>query len=323
MDQAARARQLNPDDDDLRALVRTEFGSRWPDSARALDAIDRYALLPAGELLRSTLVLRAALAVGGDLDRVLPAAIGVECVHVGGHVHRDLIDHDDMSHGRVAVHRRFGPERAIVAANALYFAGFALIAECRERGATAEQVAEVTRIQAEAGVDQNRGTELELAIGGDPDHARTDYLRMVRLTGAVPLAAACRIGAVLGGADAEQTRALTGFGENLGMALRIRDDLAPLHTGARAGRPNLPVVLARDHGTDAERERLRTLWSGEGADIASRRDAAGLVAGSGALTAAVRMADQFTGRARRKLRRLPVGSSRDRLLDLTRTRPRL
>jgi geranylgeranyl diphosphate synthase type I len=264
LDHAERAYQLNPDDDDLRALLRSELCGRWPDSARGLDAIDRYALLPTGELLRSTLVLRAALAVGGDLDRVLPAAIGVECVHVGERVHHDLIDHDDISHGKVAVHRRFGPERAIVAANALYFSGFALIAECRARGATAEQVTEVIRIQADAGVERSRGAELELAIGGDPDHAPTDYLRMVRLTSAVPLAAACRIGAVLGGADAEQTRALAGFGENLGMALAIRADRA-----------------------------------------------------------LVRLADQFTGRARRKLRRLPVGSSRDRLQDLTRSRPPL
>lgn len=320
LDHVARARQLNPDDDDLRALLRTEFCRRWPDSSRALDAIDRYALLPAGELLRSVLVLRAALAVGGDLERALPAAIGVECVHVGGHVHRDLIDHDDVSLGRVSVHRRFGPERAIVAANALYFSGFALIAECRARGASAEQVAEVTRIQAEAGVEHSRGAELELAIGGDPDHARSEYLRMVRLTSAVPVSAACRIGAVLGGADVEQTRALAGFGENLGMAMRIRDDLAPLRTGGRAGRANLPVALVRDHGTDAECERLRTLWSGEGADAASRQDAAGLLTDSGALTAAQRMADQYTGRARRKLRRLPVGASRDRLLELTRSR---
>jgi geranylgeranyl pyrophosphate synthase len=247
------------DDDDLRALLRTEFASRWPDSTRAPDAIDRYALLPVGTMLRALLVLRAALAVGGDLHRVLPAAVGVECVHVGSLVHQDLIGHGDVRRGRVSVHRRFGPERAIVAANALYFRGFGLIDECRARGATAEQVAEATRIQAEAGVQASRGAELELAIGGDPDPVPADYLKMTRLKTAV-LAGACKIGAVLGGASPEQVRALAGFGENLGMARQLIADAHP------------------------PRER---------------------------------MARQYVGRARRKLRRLPVGASRDRLAQLT------
>ncbi len=262
MDEAAlRVPPLSPADEDLRELLRAEFAARWPDSSRALDAVDRYALIPVGTLLRSLLVLRAALAVGGDLNRVLPAAIGVECVHVGSLVHEGLMGRDDIRHGRVAVHRRFGPERAIVAANSLYFRGFGLIEECRDRGATADQVAEATRIQADAGVQASRGAELALA--GDSAHAPAEYLRIAKLKTAV-LAAACRIGAVLGGATPDQARALAGFGENLGMATHLSTEPKP-----------------------------------------SR------------LPSAERLVQQYGGRARRKLRRLPVGASRDRLAQLT------
>ncbi|WNV89949.1 polyprenyl synthetase family protein [Umezawaea sp. Da 62-37] len=261
---ASRNPPLSPQDDDLREMLRIEFAARWPDSRRgALDAVDRYALLPVGTLLRSLLVLRAALAVGGDLHRVLPAAVGVECLHVGSQVHQDLLRHDDVRHGRVAVHRRFGAERALVAANSLYFRGFGLIGECLDRGATAEQVADATRIQADAGVQATRGLELALELDGNPDPESVEYLRTAKLRTAV-LAAACRIGAVLGGATPDQARALAGFGENLGMATHLRTDSKP----ARA-------------------------------------------------VSAERMAQQYTGRARRKLRRLPVGASRDRLAQLT------
>ncbi|HWO65371.1 MAG TPA: polyprenyl synthetase family protein [Umezawaea sp.] len=264
MDEAARhVPPLSPNDDDLRELLRDEFAARWPDSPKALDAVDRYALIPVGSLLRSLLVLRAALAVGGDLHRVLPAAIGVECLHVGSLVHAGLMGHDDVRHGRVAVHRRFGPERAIVAANSLHFRGFGLIEECRDRGATADQVAEATRIQAEAGVQASLGADLALALAGDSAHAPAEYLRIAKLKTAV-LPAACRIGAVLGGANPEQVRALAGFGENLGMATHLRSDAKP-----------------------------------------SR------------LPSAERLVQQYGGRARRKLRRLPVGASRDRLAQLT------
>jgi geranylgeranyl pyrophosphate synthase len=258
-----RVPPLSPNDDDLRELLRDEFTARWPDSPRALDAVDRYALIPVGSLLRSLLVLRAALAVGGDLHRVLPAAIGVECLHVGSLVHAGLMGHDDVRHGRVAVHRRFGPERAIVAANSLHFRGFGLIEECRDRGATADQVAEATRIQADAGVQASRGVELALALTGDSTHPPAEYLRIAKLKTAV-LSAACRIGAVLGGANPDQVRALAGFGENLGMATHL--------------------------STDAKPSRLPS---------------------------AERLVQQYGGRARRKLRRLPVGASRDRLAQLT------
>lgn len=260
---ARRVPPLSPTDDDLRELLRDEFATRWPDSPRALDAVDRYALIPVGTLLRALLVLRAALAVGGDLHRVLPAAVGVECLHVGGLVHEGLMGHDDVRQGRVAVHRRFGAERAIVAANSLYFRGFGLIDECRDRGATADQVAEATRVQADAGVQASRGAELALVLADDPSPDPAEYLRVARLRTAV-LPAACRIGAVLGGATPEQTRALTGFGENLGMASHLSADARP-----------------------------------------SR------------LPSAERLVQQFGGRARRKLRRLPVGASRDRLAQLT------
>jgi geranylgeranyl diphosphate synthase type I len=171
--------------------------------------------------------------------------------------------HDDVRHGRVAVHRRFGPERAIVAANSLHFRGFGLIEECRDRGASSDQVAEATRIQADAGVQASRGAELAFALAGDSTRPAAEYLRIAKLKTAV-LSAACRIGAVLGGATPEQARALAGFGENLGMAT---------HLSAAAKPSRLPSTE--------------------------------------------RLVQQYGGRARRKLRRLPVGASRDRLAQLT------
>src|SRR5581483_6111011 len=106
---------------ELPALLRAEFSRRWPDGTTGLDAVYHYALIPSGKLLRPLLVVRSALTVGGELFGVLPAAVGIECVHVGSLMHDDIIDKDSTRRGRPAVHTVFGPEQAIVAGNALYF----------------------------------------------------------------------------------------------------------------------------------------------------------------------------------------------------------
>ncbi|MFE3186916.1 polyprenyl synthetase family protein [Streptomyces violascens] len=143
--------------DGLTQALHAEFAARWPGHAPGLDAILHYALVPAGKLLRPQLVALSALAVGGTLERVLPAAVGFKYAHVGSMVHDDIIDTDAVRRGRPATHTQFGTSRAIIAGNALYFAWFSALAECGARGAAPHQVARSLAIQAEAAQEACRG----------------------------------------------------------------------------------------------------------------------------------------------------------------------
>ncbi|MFB9905026.1 polyprenyl synthetase family protein [Allokutzneria oryzae] len=288
---------------DLAGMVVRECGRRWP----------RGATLPPGRMLRPMLVLESAMAVGGDPVRILPAAVGFECAHVGGLVHEEIIDRDA------------GAANAIVAGNALLFEWFRALSECVDRGVPPERVTEAMRIQASTGIDSCRGTELELT---STLHSGLDgYLRMARLKTAAPLSAACRVGAVLSGATPAQTNALAEFGDGFGLACQIREDLRTYERNAeavergnradvRVRRLSLPVLLAYDGAGARDRariERLLTTRSGsdrllELVEIVRRTDACGT---------ALRMAEQHAAHARTVLTALPPSGHRVRLAGMT------
>ncbi|NLU74304.1 polyprenyl synthetase family protein [Streptomyces sp. HNM0575] len=194
-----------------------------------------WALLPPGKLLRPVLVLESAAAVGGRPEQVEPVAAGFELMHAGSLVHDDIIDGDEVRRGRAATHCRYGVERAIVGADALFFAVFETLGECRLRGVPDRLIADATAVIAEAGLAITRGATLELDLSGRLHDDTEAYLEMARLKTAALLRAACRTGAVLAGGTAEQTDALTEFGETLGIAFQIQDDLLPYAEPAGSG----------------------------------------------------------------------------------------
>ncbi|MDX3758331.1 polyprenyl synthetase family protein [Streptomyces mirabilis] len=129
--------------------------------------------------------------------------------------------------GRAAVHTEFGPAQAVVAGNALFFSWFAALSEYRRLGVPADRVERAMAVQAEAGVAICRGAFDELATRGDQELGVGAYVAMARAKTAVLLAAACRVGAVLGGGDAPATELLGDFGDHLGICFQIRDDVLP------------------------------------------------------------------------------------------------
>ncbi|WP_305730783.1 polyprenyl synthetase family protein [Streptomyces mirabilis] len=311
-----------PDPPSLRVefaeLLEAEFVRRWPGRSVGLDAVHRYAMIPPGKLLRPSLVLHAALAVGGELEAVLPAAVGVEGAHVGSLLHDDIIDRDTQRRGRAAVHAEFGPAQAVVAGNALFFSWFAALSECRRLGVPADRVERAMAVQAEAGVAICRGAFDELAMRGDLELGVGAYVAMARAKTAVLLAAACRVGAILGGGDAPTTELLGDFGDHLGICFQIRDDVLPYDpiaaramgkpsdSDVRNRRPTLPVLIAHRRADPKSRAALRhALLDETEPELALCRIRA-VMERTGALDTAHAMADDYARRARELLTRLPA-----------------
>lgn len=313
----------------LAALLRAEFAQRWPDGTTGLDAVYYYALIPSGKLLRPLLVVRSALTVGGDVFRVLPAAVGIECVHVGSLMHDDIIDQDSTRRGRPAVHTVFGHEQAIVAGNALYFSWFAGLAECSRRGIPSDRVARAMAVQADSGIGACRGAFDELTMTGDLNHPAEDYLVTAGRKTGVLLEAACRVGAILGGGDDSTVDLLGAFGYHLGIAFQIRDDLLPYNTATaevmgkpgdsdlRNHRPTLPVLLAYQRANVAGRDAIRHALLEDADPHAAFGTMRALLETTGALAAAHAMADQFAQRARKALTELPPSPQIEPLSEMT------
>ncbi|MEU9343969.1 polyprenyl synthetase family protein [Streptomyces sp. NPDC048278] len=266
-----------------------------------LAEVHRWALHPPGKLVRPVLLLESAAAVGGAYERVMPAAVGVELVHVASLLHDDILDDDRLRRGKPSGHARFGPGAAVLGGDALMFALFEQVVECGGRGVPEAAVLRAVGTLARAGRRMAQGVARELDPVRTPDPV-VGYLEMVRLKTSALLSACCEAGAVLGGGSPGQARALAGYGEALGVAFQIRDDLLPY--GPEAGREGKPA----DSDLRNDRPSLPLLLAGP---VSADPEKVGrLLVETGALEECTRLARAYAERARRELDALPPGPHR-------------
>ncbi|CRK61979.1 Octaprenyl diphosphate synthase / Dimethylallyltransferase / (2E,6E)-farnesyl diphosphate synthase / Geranylgeranyl diphosphate synthase [Alloactinosynnema sp. L-07] len=320
----ARLAGLLAHSQELTALVgevRSRIAGRWDGDQSLLARTCTHALTPAGKLFRPILLLESALAVGGDPRWVLPAAAGAESGHVASLVHDDIIDDDDIRRGRPAVHAAFGVGDAIVAGDALIFDLFAGLAECHAAGAPADRVVAALAVVSRCGIDLCRGQSLEAEFCASGRFDHDTYLHMVRLKTAALFRAACEGGALLGGGEPRHVLALGHYAQHLGVAFQIRDDLLP-YTGSagkpdtsdvRNGRLTLPVIIAHQAGSPADRAAIEAALSGTDDPATARADLLDVLHRTGAITATTRWARRYLRLALTALQPLPITASLERL----------
>ncbi|OXM53982.1 dimethylallyltranstransferase [Amycolatopsis thailandensis] len=308
---------------DPTAMIRDAFVRRCRREGDRFDELIRHALAGPGKLVRPLALIASAEAVGGSVDSALPAAIAVEYLHVASLVHDDIIDGDDVRRGRPSVHARYGTADAIVTGDALLFDLFVIVAE---GGLPADVVAPVVAEIARAGNDLCRGQVLESGL--KHDSALEDYLEVAGLKTAALFRAACRAGALLDGGSAEQVDLLGSYGEHTGIAFQMYDDCLPyLADSSRVGkpavsdaanlRPTWPVLLAYRDGEPKHRRLIETALSGALPPEETLRSLRVAVLASGGLGSACRSAREHAGRARARLRELPVAAAATRLAGIT------
>jgi len=201
----------------------------------------RYSLFCGGKRLRPLLTIAGAEVVGGNPEHVLALACAVECIHTFSLIHDDLpaIDNDDLRRGHPTNHKVFGEAIAILSGDALLALSFELIGKCREN-CSADRVIRVLDIIARAtGTDGMVGGQVVDIESERKDDLDVDTVKWIhgRKTGAL-LTASLVGGAILAGADADQEQALTSFGEKIGLAFQITDDLLDIYGDAlKIGKP--------------------------------------------------------------------------------------
>jgi geranylgeranyl diphosphate synthase type II len=215
----------------------------------------RYSVLGGGKRFRPLLCLSAAAALGGDPAAALPFASGLELIHTYSLVHDDLpcMDDDDVRRGRPTCHREFGEDIALLAGDGLLTLAFEVMAAADVPrgllGAKSRIIHETARL---AGVDGMIGGQL-LDITYTSDKATQESLieLMVKKTGAL-IVESVRAGARAAGARSSELKALTLYGEHLGLAFQIRDDVHDADERPRKGVPAVPNY-ARSFGVDRAR----------------------------------------------------------------------
>ncbi len=245
-----------------------QYNSDCP--ARLAKAIE-YSLLAPGKRLRPQLVLLATQACNGVLKNALPAAVAVEMLHAYSLVHDDLpaMDDDDLRRGRPTCHKQFDEATAILVGDALQARAFEVLAtEITPADRAARCCAELAQAAGATALVGGQADDLTSQFfQANNDMQALDQLELIhrRKTGAL-FRVSLRLGAIIADATAQQLIALDTYGQHLGLAFQVVDDLLDVSgdeniVGKRVGKDDergkttYPSVL----GIEASRQRAEDL----------------------------------------------------------------
>jgi geranylgeranyl diphosphate synthase type II len=234
-------------------------------SPQRLHEAMRYSIFGGGKRLRPALAILTCEALGGGRADALPTACALEMIHTYSLIHDDLpsMDDDDFRRGRPSCHRAFDEATAILAGDALQAEAFGTIARHVDNPRRAAAL--VGELAHAAGsVGMVGGQVLDLAGSSRSDEASLE--RIHRLKTAAMFRAATRLGAISAGAAASKVDRMGGFGESLGLAFQIVDDILDVsgtagELGKTPGKDSAQdkATYPALFGLDASRRRAETL----------------------------------------------------------------
>jgi geranylgeranyl diphosphate synthase type II len=186
----------------------------------------RYSLFAGGKRLRPVLCLAAAEACRGTIDNALPLACAVECIHTYSLVHDDLpsMDNDDFRRGRPTCHKVFGEGIAVLAGDALLTIAFEIVSTAKP--ASRYDISILLGELAVAAGSQRLIAGQVADLEAEGKRVKRDQLRFIHENKtAAMLQASVRLGAMSANADARKLFGITQFGERLGLAFQVIDDI--------------------------------------------------------------------------------------------------
>jgi octaprenyl-diphosphate synthase len=272
-----------------------------------------------GKRVRPMLTLIAAQLCGHRGLRHVPLAAAVEFIHTATLLHDDVVDESDLRRGLATAHTIWGNKPSVLVGDFLFSRAFQLMVE--------DGSLEVLAILANASAVIAEGEVAQLMTANDAETSEARYLEVITAKTATLFAAAAKIGALVAERPAAEAEALRSYGENLGIAFQLIDDMLDysarevvlgksIGDDFRDGKITLPVVLAFGRG-DVD-ERLfwrRTLEQGEqregdlayAIELLERRDA---------LADSFARAVTFAETARHELDRFAQSPARQAMIDL-------
>jgi geranylgeranyl diphosphate synthase type II len=253
-----------------RGMVDAALETRMPaDATRpaVLHQAMRYSVMAGGKRLRPILCMAACEAAGGPAEAALLPGLATEILHTYTLIHDDLpcMDDDDLRRGHPTCHVKFGEANALLAGDALLTLAFEWLAEAGTPApyAPTQLALELARAAGSQGVIGGQVEDLA-AEGCPPDADQLDYIH--RHKTAALIRAAVRMGALCAGATAPQLDALSRYGDAIGLAFQIADDiLNATSTAAELGKPvgsdqdRQKLTYVAVHGLDQSRIRATAL----------------------------------------------------------------
>ena len=296
-------------------IIRKQLVSRVP----LVEKIGDYIISAGGKRLRPLLVLLAGRALGKQGDDLNLLSATIEFLHTATLLHDDVVDMSGMRRGRATANAQWGNAPSVLVGDFLYARSFEMLVELGELPVM-QVLANATRVIAE-------GEVLQLSKIRDASITEEIYMEVIRGKTAMLFEAAAQGAGLVANAPAEQTEALRCFGDALGIAFQLVDDLLDYRGDAETmgknvgddlaeGKLTLPLIQTLKVGTPEQIEVVRTaIQKGDSEDLAA---VCAAVEASGAVDYTAARAREFGERAIACLDVLPPSEYRDALAELTR-----
>jgi len=305
---------IGPDMQAVDAVIRQRLHS----DVALVRQVAEYIISAGGKRLRPALVLLCAGALGYRGTRHHELAAIVELIHTSTLLHDDVVDESDLRRGRETANALFGNAASVLVGDFLYSRSFQMMVDIGNMRVMSV-LSDATTIIAE-------GEVLQLMNCHDADVDEERYLQVIRYKTAKLFEAASRLGAIIGGADAETEQRLADYGTCLGTAFQLIDDVLD-YSGAEGetgkhlgddlaeGKPTLPLIHVLTHGTPEQRDCVRSAIETGGRDDFPAVLAA--IHATGALEHTKKQAKAEADRAAATINALPASPYKDSLLELS------
>ncbi|TLX55962.1 octaprenyl-diphosphate synthase [Stutzerimonas nosocomialis] len=296
-------------------IIRKQLTSRVP----LVEKIGDYITSAGGKRLRPLLVLLSGKSLGYEDEQLRLLAGIIEFLHTSTLLHDDVVDMSGMRRGRSTANALWGNAPSVLVGDFLYARSFEMMVELGSMDVM-RIISQATRVIAE-------GEVLQLSKVRDASTTEATYMEVIRGKTAMLFEASTHSAATLAQAPVEQREALRTFGDHLGVAFQLVDDLLDYQGDSDAlgknvgddlaeGKPTLPLIRTMSHGTPEQAALVRhAIQKGGIEDLESIRSA---VEASGALAYTAELARDYAERAIACLEVVPANRYRDALIELTR-----
>ena len=184
----------------------------------------RYVLSLGGKRIRPVLMLLGYNLFKEHPEDILMPALGLETYHNYTLLHDDLMDNADVRRGQPTVHKKWDDNTAILSGDSMLVLAYQRIAQC-----DAAHLPQVLSLFTVTALEIGEGQQFDMDFETRNDVTEDEYIEMIRLKTSVLLACALKIGAILGDASQEDADLLYRFGEKIGLAFQLQDDLLDVY----------------------------------------------------------------------------------------------
>ncbi len=301
------------------ALVNQCIREKLYSDVTLINQVSQYIIQSGGKRLRPVLVLLAASACGYEGKAHISLAAIIELLHTATLLHDDVVDESNMRRGKDTANAVWGNAPSVLVGDFLYTRSFQMMVDL-DSMALLQVLSKATNVLAE-------GEVMQLMNINDASVTEAHYMEVIRCKTAMLFEASTHTAALLSKADEHVVSGLKDYGNFLGIAFQLVDDLLDYEGDSEAmgknlgddlaeGKPTLPLIQTLAAGSEAEQKLVREVIEQGGLEQVEGIVAA--VKNSGALEYTARKAQEFSEKAIASLSVLPASDYRSALEDLAR-----